>query len=68
MDRSDELKDRQDSDDMARTGDVLGLGGGAVPKVPGNPSASNDPESVARRRERARGEEKEDRGTDMREE
>ena len=52
MDRYDEKKDRMDSDEMARTGDVLGLGGSAVPKMPGDPSASNDPDSIARRRER----------------
>jgi hypothetical protein len=40
-------------DDVAREGDVLGLGGASVPKMPGDPTASNDPESVARRRERA---------------
>jgi hypothetical protein len=54
MDRYDEKKDRQDEDPVERTGDVLGLGGSAVPKMPGDPSASDDPESVARRRERAR--------------
>jgi hypothetical protein len=61
MDRYDEkiekIEDRddeQDTEGMQRTGDVLGLGGGAVPKMPGDPSASNDPDSVARRRERAR--------------
>lgn len=62
MDRNDEARDRR-TDDMeentetARSGDVLGLGGAAVPKMPGDPSASDDPESVARRRERALGDE-----------
>ena len=55
-DMNDEMKDRRDSNEMERTGDVLGLGGSAVPKSPGDPTASNDPESVARRRERALGE------------
>jgi hypothetical protein len=40
-----------------RSGDVLGLGGTAVPKMPDDPSAADDPESVARRRERALGDE-----------
>ena len=60
MDRYDETRDQRtddvDADDTLRSGDVLGLGGAAVPKMPGDPSASNDPESVARRRERALGE------------
>ena len=57
MDRYDEARDRRtddlDADDTARSGDVLGLGGSAVPKAPGDPTTSYDPESVARRRERA---------------
>lgn len=53
MDRYDEKKDRHDADEVERTGDVLGLGGAPVPKMPGDPSASDDEESVARRRERA---------------
>jgi hypothetical protein len=56
MDRYDEAKDRRTDDvesvDSARSGDVLGLGGAAVPKMPGDPSASHDPESAARQRER----------------
>jgi hypothetical protein len=55
MDRYDERKtgepDRSADD---RSGDVLGLGGAAVPKQPGDPSASHDPEAAARRRERMR--------------
>ena len=35
-----------------RAGEVLGLGGAPVPKQPGDPTASNDPESVAQRRHR----------------
>ena len=31
---------------------ILGLGGAAVPKAPGDPTASNDPESVHRRHHR----------------
>lgn len=57
MDRYDEKKDARNSDEMARDGDVLGLGGSEVPKAPGDPSASNDPEAVRRRRERAMGDE-----------
>jgi hypothetical protein len=53
MDRYDEKKDRRDEDEVERTGDVLGLGGAAVPKSPGDPTSSRDPESMARRRERA---------------
>jgi hypothetical protein len=69
MDRHDERRrvdadhpdrvERVDEDltrDEVREGDVLGLGGAAVPKAPGDPSASNDPESKARRRSRALGE------------
>jgi hypothetical protein len=54
MDRYDEKKNVNDSDDISNpSGDVLGLGGSTVPKMPGDPSASNDPDSVRRRRERA---------------
>jgi hypothetical protein len=62
MDRSDEIK-RNVSDvesgvvtstDDERTGDVLGLSGAPVPKLPGDPSAESDPESVAQRRARMR--------------
>ena len=53
MDRYDEKNDRHDADEVERMGDVLGLGGGPVPKMPGDPSASDDADSVARRRERA---------------
>ncbi len=56
MDRYDEKKEASDADEVAtRDGDVLGLGGSAVPKMPGDPSASDDPESVRRGRERAMG-------------
>lgn len=61
MDRYDEARERRtddvEDDDTMRSGDVLGLGGAAVPKMPGDPSAADDPESVARRRERALGDE-----------
>lgn len=56
MDRYDEKKDDREEGEVERTGDILGLGGAAVPKMPGDPTASNDPDSVARRRERALGE------------
>jgi len=60
MDRFDEKKhDRIDDDNIvpreevpAREGDILGLGGASVPKAPGDPSASSDPESTARQRAR----------------
>jgi hypothetical protein len=55
MDRYDEKKDMSDADELdSRTGDVLGLGGSSVPKAPGDPNASDDPESVRKRRMRAR--------------
>jgi hypothetical protein len=55
MDRYDEKHQPDDADEVeTRSGDVLGLGGSAVPKAPGDPSASNDPESVRQRRVRAR--------------
>jgi hypothetical protein len=59
MDRKDERKDeRLEAEvDHERSGDVLGLGGSAVPKAPGDPSASDDPEAVAQRRARVRGSE-----------
>jgi hypothetical protein len=56
MDRYDESRSVNDSDEASsssQSGDILGLGGSAVPKMPGDPSASNDPASVRRRRERA---------------
>ena len=55
MDRSDEKKLDHDVDATPdREGDVLGLGGSAVPKAPGDPTTSYDSESVAQRRARAR--------------
>jgi hypothetical protein len=57
MDRSDESRRVNDSDEESsaeRSTDILGLGGSPVPKMPGDPSASDDPESVRRRRERVR--------------
>jgi hypothetical protein len=56
MDRYDERKDERDTDEVSsssRSNDILGLSGSPVPKMPGDPSASDDPESVRRRRERA---------------
>ena len=59
MDRFDERRPDSESagnhsvgssDD--RPGDILGLGRGPVPKAPGDPTASDDPESAAHRRER----------------
>ena len=56
MDRHDESRSVQDNDEVrsgSESSDILGLGGSPVPKMPGDPSASDDPESVRRRRERA---------------
>jgi hypothetical protein len=72
MDRFDEKKDEKKQDriekDAAdrdreqpdREGDILGLGGVAVPKAPGDPSAATDPGAAAQRRARMR----EDEATD----
>jgi hypothetical protein len=57
MDRYDENRHVNDTDEApsnSQGGDVLGLSGSPVPKMPGDPSASSDPESARRRRERAR--------------
>lgn len=62
MDRSDELKSNREfertttEDETVREGDVLGLGGSAVPKSPADPTTEYDPASVEQRRNRARGE------------
>jgi hypothetical protein len=55
MDRYDESRNINDTDESSSGHDdgILGLGGSAVPKMPGDPSASSDPASVRRRRERA---------------
>ena len=55
MDRYDEARNVSDTDDSTsgQSEGILGLGGSAVPKMPGDPSASSDPESIRRRRERA---------------
>jgi membrane protein involved in colicin uptake len=57
---SDRPADRRE-DEPAREGDVLGLGGTAVPKAPGDPTASRSPEAVARQRARRREDEAADR-------
>ena len=59
MDRTDEYnRDERDVEHVKgrdeRSGDVLGLGGGPVPRAPGDPSAEHDPEAVAKRRDRVR--------------
>ena len=55
MDRFDEKHDLADTDvPEPRGGDVLGLSGSPVPKMPGDPSASDDPDSLRKRRLRAR--------------
>lgn len=48
-------------DDDKITSGILGLGNSPVPKEPGDPTTSNDPESVAQRRARMREGEAEDR-------
>jgi hypothetical protein len=55
----DKMKDsnRTNEDEPVRQGDVLGLGGSAVPKTPGDPSTEFDDESRARRHARAAAEE-----------
>jgi hypothetical protein len=66
MDRFDERKpdhiddvpadrpaDRRDHEPV-REGDVLGLGGSAVPKAPGDPTADQGPDAAARQRARMR--------------
>jgi len=59
MDKYDEEDTRADrstdQDRPARAGDVLGLGGAAVPKSPGDPTTEYDEEAVAQRRRRAGG-------------
>ena len=42
---------------------ILGLGGAPVPKAPGDPSASDDPESVHRRHHRIANAEEEEAAT-----
>lgn len=68
MDRYDEARDQRTddvrTDDTTRSGDVLGLGGTAVPKSPGDATTEYDEESVARRRERALGEDEPARTTE----
>ena len=53
----DKMKDsdRTNEDEPVRQGDVLGLGGSAVPKTPGDPSTEFDDESRAQRHARATG-------------
>lgn len=48
-------------DDDKITSGILGLGNSPVPKEPGDPTTSNDPESVAQRRARMQEGEAEDR-------
>jgi hypothetical protein len=58
MDRYDERRGDETSSSSADDGG-LGIGGSTVPRTPGDPSASDDPESVRRRRERAMGSDEE---------
>jgi hypothetical protein len=69
-DHIDDVADRpadQHRDEPAREGDVLGLGGTAVPKAPGDPTASDSPDAQARQRARRREGEAEDRADSERE-
>ena len=54
MDKYDEAKrGSSDRDEPLREGEVLGLGGSAVPKAPSDPVTEFDEESIARRRARS---------------
>ena len=66
MDRYDEKKDIRDTDEVIErgAGDVLGLSGFVPKKMPGDPSASDDPASIRRRRARAHVSEAEDKRHD----
>jgi len=55
MARSDEQHSHS-PDEPVREGDVLGLGGAAVPKSPDDPHTEYDPESIHKRQRRASGE------------
>ena len=56
MDKDDEAKrSSSDRDEPLREGEVLGLGGSAVPKAPSDPVTEFDEESIARRRARSTG-------------
>ena len=59
MDRYDERRSVNDTDETGREGDVIGLGDSTVPKSPTDSNTSYDPESVRRRRERASGSDEE---------
>jgi len=52
----DKSKRDHTDDEPQRQGDILGLGGAAVPKSSLDPSTEFDEESVAQRHERSRGE------------
>ena len=65
MDRDDEKKESYDIDEVgARHGDVIGLSDSSVPKVPGDPTVSNDPAAIRKRRLRAEESEADDRRDD----
>jgi hypothetical protein len=55
MDDKKRSRSDTDADETLREGEVLGLGGSAVPKSPSDPVTEFDAESVARRRARATG-------------
>ncbi len=55
MDHDKTDRDRSD-DEPQRQGDILGLGGAAIPKSSNDPHAEQDEESIAQRHSRSRGE------------
>jgi hypothetical protein len=63
MDKS--KRNRSDADEELRQGEVLGLGGAAVPKSPTDPVTEFDEESIARRRARSTGADDVAGGTDL---
>ena len=65
MDRDDSKRNRSDADadEAPRQGSILGIGD--VKKSPNDPVTDFDEESVARRRERMRESEENERGTEL---
>jgi hypothetical protein len=57
----DKTKHDHTADEPQRQGDILGLGGAAVPKSSVDPSTEFDEESVAQRHVRSRGEDEQGR-------
>ena len=55
MDKDKTDRDRSE-DEPQRQGDILGLGGAAIPKTSSDPHAEQDEESIAQHHSRSRGE------------